>query len=445
MKNKTTIHKRGPYRKTLDKKVTSRPANFFRLDHEQKGYFVSWANAYDRGDGQISVCYKLQGDRKQYRTPRWKSSWFDNLGLDQCQLAVDSWKKSNNNSMGVGNLTPAFYQSHRRNFFKWLNNTAKHVTIAQYEQALKQYVFPYFVERMGINKPKLWNQDIIDKWDAFLGEHIKQATSRNRKRTALRRYLKFLKRAGEIKIIPQIFDEAIKRDTKETIIPGELPEWKDVVSWLKKLPSGRYRFIRAISMGFGLRVSEAFAVEEDDLFGFESIDQIVARNDFISRIVEKELGSLFLYVDKADKKKVSKDIIRILGEQDNEPKTGPYTACCTCPELAEFIYELIKNGEHLEELSKDDIYRILYNLPVDNSPFLFNQYRPHDDRRLNITLQCLDLSMDINDVIEICTLLHGQSSREVFGRYFQWGLTQRRKQQSKKGKKLQIFRKKTTG
>lgn len=53
--------------------------------------------------------------------------------------------------------------------------------------------------------------------------------------------------------------------------------------------------------------------------------------------------------------------------------------------------------------------------------FIHEPDRPHDDRRLNITLQCLDLSMDINDVVEICTLLHGESSREVFGRYFQWG------------------------
>lgn len=81
----------------------------------------------------------------------------------------------------------------------------------------------------------------------------------------------------------------------------------------------------------------------------------------------------------------------------------------------------------------------IYNLPVDNSVYKFNEYRPHDDRRLNITFQCLDLSMDINDVVEICTLLNGQSSREVFGRYFQWGPTQRRKQGLRPGQKLAIF------
>lgn len=69
----------------------------------------------------------------------------------------------------------------------------------------------------------------------------------------------------------------------------------------------------------------------------------------------------------------------------------------------------------------------------------FNQYRSHDDRRLNITLQCLVLSMNVNDVVEICTFLYGQSSRDVFFRYFQWGLMQRRKQSSKKGSELKIF------
>lgn len=70
-------------------------------------------------------------------------------------------------------------------------------------------------------------------------------------------------------------------------------------------------------------------MEEEDFFGYESKDQILMRSDFISRLVEKELGILFLYVNKAKKPQIPKDVIKILGDQDTEPKSGSYTACCT--------------------------------------------------------------------------------------------------------------------
>ena len=60
-------------------------------------------------------------------------------------------------------------------------------------------------------------------------------------------------------------------------------------------------------------------------------------------------------------------------------------------------------------------------------------------RRLNITLQCLDMSTDVNDFVEICCQLHGQSSRDVFSRYFQWGQMQRRVQKKGQGGKLSLL------
>lgn len=92
------------------------------------------------------------------------------------------------------------------------------------------------------------------------------------------------------------------------------------------------------------------------------------------------------------------------------------------------------------ELGKDDVYKIMNEVGIDPTGFKFHLYKPHDDRRLNITLQCLDLSLDISDVIETVCFLHGQSSRDVFNRYFQWGLTQRRISSRKKGSKLKIIK-----
>lgn len=152
-----------------------------------------------------------------------------------------------------------------------------------------------------------------------------------------------------------MFYQTLREESGE----GELPTWDDVLTYLKSLRPGRYRFLRTISVGFGLRMSEAFAVEEEDFFGAESQDDIESRNDFISRLVEKELGILFLYVNKADKKSVPKDFIKILGDQDNEPKSSPYTACCTNVEIAAFIVEMLENGEHRESFTKNELYRTI--------------------------------------------------------------------------------------
>lgn len=433
--------KRGVYRKTKSKLVIGKPSNFFKKDHENLGHFVTWADAVDRGGGSISVLYKVQGEDKQHRTPRWKSAWFDAQGIDKAKLAVEEWKKSNNNSTGKGKLLPPFYLSHRRAFIKWLANTSRPSTIAGYEAALEQYVFPFVVEKLGLSNPKHWTQDIVSKWEASLASHLSDANSRNRKRTAFNRYLRFLFHRNEISVLPQILFESKKRKTKETVIPGDLPHWKDVVSWIKTLPPGRFRFVRAVGLGFGLRISEAFAVQEEDFIGGDCKDDLLIRNNFVSRIVEKGIGALFLEVTKADKRKVPDDIVKILGQENNdEPKSGPYTACCTNSEMANLIIELINNGEHLQEMTKEQVYKDKANLPIDVSGFNFHLYNPHDDRRLNITLQCLDLSIGINDFVEICCQLHGQSSRDVFNKYFQWGQMQRRVQRKGTLTKLSILK-----
>jgi len=432
---------RGPYKTTKRKMAKERPSNFFAQIHEHTGIIVSWADAVDRGNGQISVLYKVFGERKQYRCPRFKTAYLDERGLEFAKLEVQHWKNENNNSFGKGDMLPPFYLEHRKEFLQYLNQKARHTTIDGYESGLRQYVFPFFVGRLKLESPNKWSQDAVVRWENFLGEQIPMATSRNRKRTAFRRYLKFLKFKGILKSIPQIFDEQTSRDSKETPIPGELPQWEDVLDWLKKLPKGRYRFVRSVAVAFGLRISEALAVEELDFIGDEEVEDLRSRGDFISQIINKGKGYLLLYVNKAKKRTIKCEIIKIIGGNiNNEPKSGPYTACCTNQEIAEFIIELLENKEHLGDLQKDEVYKVMNEIPIDPTDFKFHRYRPHDDRRLNITLQCLDLSNDITDVIETVCTLHGQSSRDVFNRYFQWGLTQRRKVKRKLGSKLRVIK-----
>lgn len=98
---------------------------------------------------------------------------------------------------------------------------------------------------------------------------------------------------------------------------------------------------------------------------------------------------------------------------------------------------MINNDEHLDNLSRDDVYRIKKKLSVEYSKFNFHLYKLHDDRRLNITLQLFDLM--VPNSIDMCCMLHGQSSRDVFNRFFLWGLVQKRKQRQKIGLSLKAF------
>ena len=46
--------------------VNGRPDNFFAVIHQHSGHIVSWADAVDRGNGQISVLYKIMCINAQY-------------------------------------------------------------------------------------------------------------------------------------------------------------------------------------------------------------------------------------------------------------------------------------------------------------------------------------------------------------------------------------------
>lgn len=437
LKRKGTKSKRGSYNKSKNKSFKE-PKNYFRTEHENKGYFITWADAIDRGGNSIYISYKIAGVAKQFRSPRFKSSWMDGESLEFARKKAHDWKTFNNNSLGKGKLIPLFYRQHRDAFFLWLNNQAGHSTIQGYNSDLISYVFPFFVEMLKLKHPRDWDDDSITRWEAFLNNQPLGPGSRNRKRTALNRYLRFLKQTGIIKRFNLILFEPEKRASRETMLPGQLPEWSHVVDWIRNLPPGRYRFIMAVCAAFGTRISEACAVEKTDFYGEESVNYIDNKNDYVRKIKDARLGALFLEVREAEKHKISKEIIKVLGKPSKEPKTGPYTACCTSWEMAILIDEMLQNNEHLEATNKTQIERCIADMPQDHSPYKFHEYRSHDYRRLNITLSALDLDMD--DRVEICCMTHGHSDRTIFLRYFQWGLVQRRDQNKKSGSGLKIFK-----
>jgi hypothetical protein len=437
---KTQSIQRGPYNGARTRYKGERPVNYLRVDHENQGRFISWADVLDRGNGKIYVQYKFTGDRCQYKAPREKTVWLDQHGLEFAKVEIQKWKEAHNSTFGVKTMMPEFYLSHRKEFVRWLNKSARDSTIQGYESALTNHIFPYFVGKLKLSDPKKWDATCVRQWEVTLVSRVEDPASRNRIRTAFRRYLKFLLSAkGIILSLPTLLNETEVRDSKETPIPGELPDWAHVAAYFRKMRPSRMRFVKAVEATFGVRVSEAMVVDESDFMGSESEKFINDRNDYVRKVKDAQLAVLFLFIDSAKKKKVNKDILRLLGaDQDTEPKSGKYIACCTSLEMGELITEMLESGEHRGDISYDEVNKFRREMPVALSSFKFSEYRDHDYRRLNITLQALDLN--IEERIDICCEFHGQENRETFKRYFQWGLVQRRNQGRDPKAKITLFK-----
>lgn len=410
--------------------------SFFNKEHEGKSYTITYVG-FQRVNGKVKGLYTVKGVRKNWNMPRDKIEHLDSLTDEQVLLVLESWQQEVNSKAGSGESFPDFYLEHKIDFLRWLDKSegVGQTTITHYQSQLGQDVFPFLYGKLKLS-PDKWNAKVIQKWEQYLIENNDSAGTRNRKRTAFRRYLRFLKRKGIIETIPQIINEREIRNTKETIIPGKLPSWDDIISFIKSLPKGKFRFINAICAGFGLRFGEAYVLTEDDIFGAESIDEIDASNDHSKRLKDTKMAFLFCSVNKSKKNGISEEISALFGDADQDPKSGNYTACCTNKEMAKLIVSLIDNNEHLEEVSQKDLYLMFDDLlPIENE-FKFHEYRFHDWRRVNITLQTLDIKLP--DQIQLVCKSHGHSNVSTYSKYYQWALTQLRLKKSKK-RKIEVF------
>jgi hypothetical protein len=128
---------------------------------------------------------------------------------------------------------------------------------------------------------------------------------------------------------------------------------------------------------------------------------------------------------EAEKSKLTnREVLRVLGEPDDDPKTGPYTAVCVSRELGEILVELMAAGENIKPtaFTKGSAQNLMNALPIDTSEVKFHLWRFHDFRRCHITLVGLQWG-EFWDVAQV----HGHASVSTMQKYYQWGLAQRRK------------------
>lgn len=414
-------------RKTAAQTAETRNRTYFRAEHLAPGPLLIVTSVWIQRRGKsntVSAGYKLI-DGGIFRCPRSTTAWLDDKEDVFVEKELEDWKARVNQDTGFrSEFFPDFFLRHKNEFIRWCKKSAKGVSIEGYLFYLGRFVFPFFVQKMRENDIVKWRSSYSD-WDTFLATSLESLDSRNKARTALRRYLKFVEAKGDLKenlLMPR--NELARRSSREgDVIPGELPYWADITNWLRSLQPGKIRWVLTICAAFGVRISEGLAAEPEQLIGADDIDRAELGNRVIQRA--RETGSMvaFLVVDEAQKRPVKDvSVVRIVGDVDDEPKTGPYTAGCSSPELGQLLLELCDAKEFEGEIEYDTVYNFIKSQANIDQDYPFSSYSPHDFRRLHITLQTLDLLSFF-----IVSQLHGQKSEDVAKRYYQWGLMKRRR------------------
>ncbi|MFK7824845.1 MAG: hypothetical protein AB8G05_11850 [Oligoflexales bacterium] len=153
------------------------------------------------------------------------------------------------------------------------------------------------------------------------------------------------------------------------------------------------------------------------MVGKKQIEQYLETNPLIKSIKETDLPKLFLHVEIAKKAKISNlAILRSIGGESDDPKTGPYIACCTSGELAKFLVGMVKLKEYQnDEVTYDQVAKFLESQSNLDSNYPFNLYSLHDFRRLHITIQ----TFEFNDFFKV-SQVHGHKDITTTQRYYQW-------------------------
>lgn len=407
--------------------ATTRDRSYFRFEHQGSGPLLAITSVWfeRRGKGrQVSVSYKLFTG-ELYRTPRSLSDWLDDKDELFIKKELDGWRDRVNLAADYSSVHfPDFFLRQRTDFLRWLHRGgAKPSTIEGYLYNLGRFVFPFFVMKLRLEGPVKWSSSYPD-WENHLFNRTSALHSRNRAKTALRRYLRFLEAKGHLQNPPTPRNENFRRMRREgSVLPGELPEWQHVHDWIASLPPGRCRWVLTMCAAFGVRVSEALATKPEDLIGSDHLEQVQKTNDVVRKAVQSDVACAFLNVNEAKKKKIyDVHVLRTLGETDEDPKTGPYIACCTAMPLAELIESMLVSGEFEGDVNYDAVYGFLREQTNVDETYPFSEYSTHDFRRLHITLQTFEFQSFF-----LVAQLHGHSSEDTTKKYYQWGLARRQR------------------
>ncbi len=377
-------------------------------------------NSWPRNDGpRTNVLYRLRGDRKIFKSPRNLTRWLDGLHIDKIKEELELWTRRENGwDNSLEQALSQTYLEHRVRFLRWLSagGKTKSGTLANYEAHLARYIFPYF--RKYRLKENQWGEN-LGKWSAWLATHPLETETRNRIRTAMRRWLKYGIHFGLWNTVVPTDERSNKSRDKRPIPFDYLPTHKEVIQILQSLDPSRERWILTMVAGFGVRVSEALSMTNANIIGKSQLATDASSATFAANYAKKYANTAnkpMLMMDVNERVQDGDDeIIRIVKQEDDiEPKSGPYVAVCTDLDTARFIQTLVKGREFDLQLSGS-----LYDI-FDSLSDGYDEWRYHHFRKWHETW--LGLGWGEEDAARC----HGHSRIVSTKHYIQWALTRLR-------------------
>jgi hypothetical protein len=383
-------------------------------------------------NNRVVVQYTLEGNsRKSYKTPRGLTMWLDDRSDEFVRRELNEWKETHNLRVPGNKLpshVPDFWRRDIEAFTKWARGSGAgtHTTVA-YVEGLQNHVFPFFCRRLGVDNVREWHRHYV-AWSEYLEKVVPALSTRNKLRTALRRYLKFLKAKRGFSDLHLPTNEKHARQTREgQILPGnELPSYDKVGKWFDRLPRGRARWIIGLCIAFGTRIGEAIVARPTDLFGAGDVEDLKKESETVRRLLSDYRPFAFLRVNKTGVTwQINKELQQLLPKMEwdengvkNRTKTGDdYMAVCFDAAWATRILDMYESEDFAGDEAVGPIYQQVLKIITESGDDLFSQYRPHDFRRLSITHK-------LNAIQEerLVGRMHGQVSPATLRRYYQWAL-----------------------
>lgn len=382
--------------------------------HMKASEFVSYIAPFRTKVGKIEVQYALSGKRQLHKCPRGLSAWLDGLDDSFIKEEIAAFR-SRVNLQSKFDL-PAFYVKQKRRMVDHFLKSAKGTTVSGYVGHIENHILPFFF-KLKQDDFKSWNAHYFEFEDHLTDKGLNLNT-RNLIKSSLRRFPKYQERQAKSGKLDLPRNEVHRKKHKEgKRLPGErLPSENETVEWLQTLPPGRTRFVISNMAIFGVRISDALDRMSYDLIGADNVEQI-PEGTFEKTLLRQYEPTAMLRVATADKRRqMRKDVKKIVSgseEDDCAPKGGPYIAATFNMEMAQWLSELVANGE---DKGTTDYGQVVSAIRDSKHP-LFSMYNPHDFRRLNITHHI----MLIGNATHVARL-HGQVNERTVWIYYQQGL-----------------------
>lgn len=403
---------------------TTKTRTYFKSEHEGSLLSSVYFIRTKAPPGGVKVCYDLRNGILCQATPRAQCKWLDPHDDAFVKQELAMWRKRINGDRELDPLEPQFFLKQRQDFVHWLQKTAKLATIQEHLRNLTHHVFPYFVGLRKQPEPARWVKLYSDFY-TFLENSGNSVQTRNHIRTATNRYLVYLREKHNAHGAVLLPMEQIRRSTQEPVaFPSQrLPSYPELDSWYRtvSLPL-RERWTLLLMLAFGVRFSEALAATPSDLLGEGDAENIKSSSDVVSAILKAYSPTAFLQITKAVKRPLKhKAVIHLAGALDDTPKSGDYVAACFSTEFSAHLEAFAEEWD-LKPATQQD-YIVAYNRilkAVDatssSSDLAFNEYHPHDFRRLSVTMKVMSMQNTY-----YTSRIHGHGE-EVSKGYLQKGL-----------------------